>query len=143
MATIQRNKLPRNFGQMMKLLTEKDKQGYRHNYAYKASNGRTESTKELTFAEIAAIIKALSNETPEEQASDTMRKKIISMAREMGWEYWCIIKQKEVADMPRIKKWCVQYGYLHKDINKYTYAELPALVTQFEAVYTSFLSGII
>lgn len=102
------------------------------------SNCRTGSCKELSSYEANAIILHLKSLDPEEVGAEKMRRKIISMAHEMGWR----IPGTRKADMQRIDAWMVKSSYLHKKINQYRYAELPKLVTQFEAVYKSFLKGI-
>lgn len=102
------------------------------------TSGRSGSSKDLTSDEANALIRHLKQLDPEEVAAEKMRRKIISMAHEMGWR----LPGTTRADMQRIDSWCVKYGYLHKKLNQYLPAELPALVTQFEAVYKSFLKGI-
>jgi hypothetical protein len=44
--------------------------------------------------------------------------------------------------MQRIYAWVEKYGYLHKHLNKYTYEELPKLVSQAEQCYYSFLKTV-
>lgn len=129
--------LPSNFRHMMKLLTEAGLQGRRHAYSYDYSNGRTESSKELTWLEIDRIIRDLEHDFKQFDQANTMRRKIISMAHEMDWEF-----PGHKADMARISAWCEKFGYLHKPLNKYSYKELPRLVTQFESVYNTFLEAI-
>ena len=108
-----------------------------------ASNERTISTRELTSDEANALIKYLKQQDPDEQKAEKMRRKIISMAHEMGWASTTLSHQgKPKVDMERIDNWCVKYGFLHKKLNQYLYTELPRLVTQFESVYQSFLKGI-
>ena len=46
------------------------------------------------------------------------------------------------ADIERINAWCIKSGIYHKGFNDHTPAELPHLLTQFEAVYQSYLKGI-
>ncbi len=131
------NKLPGNFKKLMALLTKTGLQGRRHAIVWDYSNGRTESSKELTSPEIARIIRDLENGFKELDRSDIMRKKIISQAHEMGWEL-----SGHKADMARINDWCQKFGFLHKPLNQYSYTELPALVSQFDSVYRSFLKAI-
>jgi len=100
------------------------------------SSGRTESLRELHVVEATEMIRYLKSQDPEEKAAEVMRRKIIALAHEMKWE------QHGRADMKRIDAWMVKSSYLHKKLNQYLYAELPKLVTQFEAVYKSFLKGI-
>jgi hypothetical protein len=99
-----------------------------------ATDGRTTSTRELTSDEANALIKYLKSQDPDEIGAEKMRRKIISMAHEMGWKL-----PNSKADMERVDNWCVKYGFLHKKLNQYLYNELPKLVTQFESVYQSFL----
>lgn len=99
------------------------------------TDGRTQSTKEMTKAEAAELIRYLSKHNPRAGAEDKMRKKILSMAHEMGWH----IPDTHKISMARVNEWCVNYGYLHKRLDAYNYAELPKLVGQFETVYVKFL----
>ena len=100
-----------------------------------ASSERTTSTRQLTSNEAIDLIKYLKSQDPDEQKAEKMRRKIISMAHEMGWKL-----PGGTISMTRVDFWCIKYGYLHKKINQYTYTELPKLVTQFETVYQSFLN---
>lgn len=63
---------------------------------------------------------------------DIMRKKIISMAKTIGWVTYPHGPTKPVADMDRIEKWCVKFGKFHKKLNQHTYKELTELVSQFQ-----------
>lgn len=102
------------------------------------SNGRTNTTKELTYAEADLMIRNLNREISYEGSpGDKMRNKILSLGHEMYWQ-----KKGRKIDMDRINGWCVKYGYLHKPLDDYTDNELPELVTQFEKVYKDFLKGI-
>lgn len=119
--------------------------------AYKAemigglTNGRTEHSSELTFAEAAALITSLNQDKAAAQTDDgkKMRGSIIAMAHELGW-----IKETTVVTAAGIKpkkdytsldNWMLHFSYLKKKLFDYTYAELPKLVTQFKQVYQSFL----
>jgi hypothetical protein len=129
------------------------------------THGRSQSSKDLTNVEAIEFIKYLKMQlnkqkmqaaddanhisksmpsikasTPFEQAN-TMRKKIIALAHQMGWSAIHPSSGNKIADMPRINNWCVQYGYLHKELNAYTLEELPKLVTQYQNLYNSFLKG--
>lgn len=104
-----------------------------------ASEGRTSSTKDLYFIEADALIKSLNTEgKKEEDKSYKMRGKILSMAHEMQWYKPGTRK----LNYDRINEWCEKFGYLHKRLDRYTYSELPKLVTQFEAVHKDFLKKI-
>jgi len=83
------------------------------------------------------LINDLRQKTSYNQESDTMRKKIISLFRKMSYT----LPDGKV-DMCAVEVWTEKYGYLHKPLNNYTYAELPKLVTQAQAVYQSFLKSV-
>jgi hypothetical protein len=132
-----KTKLPGNFKKLMALLTKAGLQGRRHAIVWDYSSCRTESSKELTDQETNRLIRDLEKGFKELDRCDVMRKKIISQAHEMGWEL-----TGHKADMARIEAWCIKSGYLHKGLNKYTYAELPGLVSQFDSVYQSFMKAL-
>lgn len=110
-----------------------------------ATSGRTNSSTQLTQKEAFEIIDELSKLTSEEpDPADKMRKKIISMAHSIGW-YENQIRmpdEKPRVSMSRINAWCEKSGYLHKPLNKYTCAELPKLVSQFQEVYGSYIGKV-
>jgi hypothetical protein len=70
-----------------------------------------------------------------EHICDKMRKKILSRYHEMGYT----IAGK--LDMPRVKESILKYGYLHKDLNKYTFSELPKLVYQVDNMLSDYLKA--
>jgi len=107
---------------------------------------RTQSISAMTDAEFSALIAHLRTLDPNAAAADKMRKKIISLAHEMGWhkkdgtgKLLLNKNRKPIADMPRIDGWCKTYGHLKKSLDNYTYKELPTLVTQFTNVYDQYL----
>lgn len=121
------------------------------------SQGRTESSKDLTDTEAQAMITYLKENIPPpvldglDIKADKMRKKIISYAWQMNWTIK--INALELAklpssalpykcDMNRLNAWCEKYGYLHKKLNDYSYQELPKLLTQFENMYNDYLKNI-
>lgn len=119
---------------------------YRHMIAH-ATNGRTTSTKALTQQEAFYLIDGLvksvasgSKFAAQHAACSKMRKKIIGMAREMGW--WLPGDMRRV-DMERVNAWCMKYGFAKKPLNAYTSQELPKLVSQFESgPYKHYLSRV-
>jgi len=114
------------------------------------SGARTEHTSELTKVEMQEVIGMLEQQTtggrytakPKAQATgqdeasrdDRMRKRILSMCYEKGWTVWHPTKKRDVADMNALHTWCINYSYLHKALNAYSYSELPMLISQFEKV---------
>ena len=106
---------------------------------YQVSNGRTASSKELGVDEAAALITHLSDKLPKKERSpieircDQMRKKVFSLFRSMGYIYGdteADRKMNQTIIYAMIKK----IGYLKKDLNKYTFDELPKLVSQVEGM---------
>lgn len=100
------------------------------------SDGRAESCKELDAIESAKLLhdlQALANQTPWAVAADRMRKKILYMAHGMNWE----VEGSQKVDMARVNAWCNKYA--GKPLDAFKYEELPAVVSQFEMVYKSYL----
>lgn len=100
--------------------------------AYNFSNGRTCKTSLLTIPECQALInhlQHLQNMQPKVIPGDKMRKKIISICHELGWQ----LKNGKV-DINKVNHFCEQRSYLKKQLNSYTLNELPALVSQFEKI---------
>ena len=123
------------------LLNKMNRMAYKVDYVVEITNGRESSTKCLSFDEANALIKKLEQDEREmnkqvHDRADSMRKKIIGCCRQMGWE------KGGRADMQRINAWVLKYGYLHKELMKYTNMELPTLVTQAAALRDSTLKGL-
>ncbi|MDB9473479.1 MULTISPECIES: hypothetical protein [Nostocales] len=100
------------------------------------TGGRTSSTKDLSKDEADKFInqlKYLINQMGSDSA-DVMRKKIIGIAHNMGWQIICSRTNKVVADIERINNWCVKFGKFKKPLNKHQYSELVQLVSQFQNV---------
>ena len=119
-----------------------------------ASKGRTKSVKELTFPEAQELVSALMKIQPAKKVDKDdpchkMRGKILSNAHTMGWHKkdkdGIVIRdkatQKAKIDFDRVNDWCVKYGYLSKRLDKYTYAELPTLVSQSNKAVDDYLKG--
>jgi len=125
----------RTFLQLIKALNDANQYGRRHDYAYRASNGRTESTKELTEREAQIVVAELDKNYGTRDEADVMRKKIISFAHQMYWEL-----PGGKADMKRINEWCVNKGPYKKKLNDHTTKELAVLVSVFEKIYKEFIN---
>lgn len=110
-------------------------------FAFQFSNERTTKTSELTIKEYDQLLNRLQSLSNQQDACNTMRRKIISRAHEMSWTYQDA-NGKTKANIKRINDWCVKFGYLHKPLNDYTEKELPALVTQFDKVYVDYLKSL-
>lgn len=112
-----------------------------------ATAGRTTSTKGLTQSEAMDMINNLVGLAGPWKgpgsAGDTMRKKILSRFHRM--QYYTPLPPEGGTprlDFRRIANWMLQYSYLHKPLNNYTEKELPALVSQVDAMYKSYLKNV-
>jgi hypothetical protein len=103
------------------------------------SAGRSNSSRNLYFIEASELIKHLEAGDPQKEAINRMRGKVLYYAHEMGWHTFK--SGKYVADVIRVDSWCLKYGYIKRKLDGYSFLELPRLVSQFEAVYQSFLSN--
>lgn len=93
------------------------------------SSARTESSRELTSGECEELILFLAKQVAaKDDPANRMRKKIFSHAHTIGWTY-----QGKV-DTQKVRNWMLKFSFLHKDVNDYTLAELPKLITQFKKV---------
>lgn len=100
------------------------------------SDGRCESSKELTDVEANNLIGYLKNQKNlKADADNKMRRKIISMAHEMHWH----LSGTQTIDMERLNHWCEKYSYLKKPLMGYSSDQLPTLVSQFQKVYKDYL----
>lgn len=114
--------------------------------AFTYSNGRTDSTSELTEFECDQLLRDLRRNLPlpkkvqkgdsNQDPADKMRKKILSICHEMGWE-----NLDGSIDWKVLNGWLKKYGYLHLPLNAYELDELPQLVTQFENLLKSFYAS--
>lgn len=121
---------------MLKLL---NKQAYKIDYIVDVTNGRSQSSKDLTDQEYSSLMNILKKEAEPIQvkyneAGNRMRKKILSICHELGMHLQGTTK----IDMQAVNKLCRDRGMFKKDLNKHSNAELPKLVTQFEAILNSY-----
>lgn len=123
--------------QLHGLLTQTGLNEQKANLVTGFTAGRSDSSKDLTNEEAKQMIHYLATKANEHgEAANKMRRKILSMAHEMHWH----LTGTQKVDMERLNNWCTTLGYGKKALNKYTYEELPKLVTQFEFVYKYYLS---
>lgn len=124
----------RLFGVLAKIgMREKED---RHQLVYSFTKGRTRSTSDLSDYEAEQLIGEL--ESKQYQGANKMRRKIFSMAYEMKWGAPYTKETRKKAEQS-IDAWCMKSGYIKKPLNRFTYDELPKLVTQFQEVYKSYL----
>lgn len=117
MITKQQNSILHGFLSANNLMDQKE------SLVFAFTNGRSRSSKELTYQEAGELITHLKNI----DSRHKMRRKIIKLAHEIGWK----LADNKI-DMAAIDSWCTTYGFGKKKLNDYSVAELPKLVTQFE-----------
>ncbi|WP_338813637.1 hypothetical protein V9L05_19895 [Bernardetia sp. Wsw4-3y2] len=136
------------------ILNRKNLRDNKKEIVFEYTEGRTESTKEMTSDEIQKFID-FHNQTSnisqkrnarpfrktafdyEQQEGNNMRRMIIGICREA----FDMNTDDGKADMKRIYSCVEKLGYLKKGLNSYTYKELTTLVTQFERIGESTLKA--
>lgn len=115
--------------------------------AHTFSNGRTESTSELSVTECEALINHLAAQLPGHQpapeTADKLRKKILSICHQLGWyrrelDGRLMLNQrtgKPMLDYARIDAFCRSRGKYKKGLNQHTTNELQVLIGQFNALF--------
>lgn len=112
---------------------------------YQFTQSREKSSSKMLITECQAMINHLKaiksgyiskneggKKHDENDPANKMRRKILSICYEMRWTL------NGGIDWEKLNAWLYKYGYLKKDLNKYTEAELPTLVTQFENLLKTF-----
>lgn len=84
------------------------------------------------------LIQHLQRADPDAEAKQRMRRKMVAICHEMRWH----LPGTRKVDMQRLSGWCEQFGKFKKPLNAHTVKELTVLLTQFEAVYKSFLKAL-
>jgi hypothetical protein len=106
---------------------------------------RTVHIGQMTRKEARALLQMLNESQNEQNKSLRLMKKLFAMAHELGWikEETHVKPNGETfvkKNYTTVYKWVEQYGYLKKPLRKYSYNELPKLVSQFEiGPYQSFI----
>jgi len=113
----------------------------------KASNGRTNSAKEITESEAKKIIDYLQavaddKDNDDFKKGDKMRKRILSLCYTMGMTKINKNTGKSQVDYKWLNGWMLKYSYLKKPLNDYKYNELAKLVSQFEKTVEHYLTNV-
>ena len=98
---------------------------------YNATKGRSKSTKDMNVKELSDTIQSLNGkapkvQTPNSESLDKMRKKVISIYREMGMNIFSEPNQKMVADMPKIQESLINNW--NKELNDFNADELSKVI---------------
>jgi hypothetical protein len=125
--TLHQNKVLHSLISELKLTDDKA------DLVYEATKGRTTSSALLSEGECKHLIEWLNTKKTQarinqDDVSNTMRRKILSICHEMQWHD----AETNEIDWGGLNNWLLKYGYLHKLLHEYTAQELPKLITQFE-----------
>lgn len=117
---IDTNQLKRIHAAIQLLGLQKNKADLVHSF----SNGRCESTKDLTYAEANEMLQHLNVHVQPTEECDKKRKRLIGMAYGIG------------ANSEFVKAWCEKYGVygVKKKFNQYDSRELSGLIAKFSKV---------
>jgi hypothetical protein len=111
------------------LLNQLNLIGDKGNIVYQFTNGRTESTREMSQQEATALLKYLSVFDP----CDKMRKKVFALAYDANIIYGDSPEDWKM-NIAKINAFLKERGTVKKDINKMNKTELAAVVSQFEQI---------
>lgn len=98
-------------------------------FVYDVSNGRTESTKELTIIEARQLIQHLRSD----DSGDKMRRKVFALAYNADI-IWGETDADKKMNLIKINKFLKEKGTVKKELHKMTNAELIKVVNQFEQI---------
>ena len=93
------------------------------------TDGRTESSREMTREEAQYMINRLAAEAPLQR----MRRKVFALAREMGM-IWGETKEDNRMNAAKINRFLKSRGAVKKPLNKLKYEELQQVVSQFQSM---------
>lgn len=144
---------PSTSRQLHTLLSRTGQMDNKREMIKEATQGRTESARDLYEHEAISMIHGLQQQpaaqqrTPGKKAkadsADKMRKKILAICHQLGWyqrdEHGALILKddKPQIDFKRIDEFTTTRCPGHKALQKYNAAELPAVVTVFNNVLNS------
>lgn len=137
----------RRLHQLLATLDLMDDKAY---YMKQASDGRTSSSKELTFDEATHLINRLQELAPaplpsvkQTSSMEKMKLKILSLCHQMQWYREGVIKNgKKVLDYERLDKFCLERTAAKKKFNDMNERELREFVTQFGIIHAAYMVGV-
>jgi len=106
------------------------------------SDSRVESSKGLYDEEANNMrlhLQKMWEATPEGQSEKKQRNKIKALAMDMP--RWFEQQPNGKLNWAAFERWMREKSYLKKELNQYTLAELPKLVSQFESLFKSYLKA--
>jgi hypothetical protein len=79
---------------------------------------------------------AINNKFDPNDPLNRMRRKLLALFFKMGYQ------NESKTDVKAVDAWCRKYGKFHKGLNEMDGSELPAVITQAEEMYRTFLEGL-
>lgn len=104
----------------------------RADLVHQYTNGRTCSSREMTAMECNSLIHHLEQQLGEGDQGGQMyrmRRKVFSLAHELGWEL-----MNGHVDRDRLNNWLLKFGKHKKELKQLSAAELRDTITQLERV---------
>lgn len=111
------------------LLNQLNLIGDKAGIVYQFTNGRTESTREMSQQEATALLRYLSAFDP----CDRMRRKVFALAYEANIIYGDTPEDLKM-NAAKLNAFLRERGTVKKDLNKMNKTELAAVVSQFEQI---------
>jgi hypothetical protein len=117
------------------LLTQLQLLDEKKNLVMQFTNRRATSSKDMTKAEAAALIGALSQDSQRDEYNpcDRMRRKVFALAYEAGFIYGDTPEDKSM-NSAKLNAWIMEKGTVKKTLNKMSKAELIKTINQFEQI---------
>lgn len=112
-------------GEILRLLRWTNTLPQREDLVKEITQGRTSFLKEMTVRELGKLRDSLKERNIK---MNQMRKKIISMAYQLGWD-------KGDGVVNPIDHWCLVRSKHKQSMNLHNYEQLCELVTQFDVMY--------
>lgn len=79
---------------------------------------------------------AITNKFDPKNPLNIMRRKLLALFYKMGYQ------NEGKTDVKAVDTWCRKYGQFHKGLNEMNGSELPAVITQAEKMYKTYLEGV-
>lgn len=119
------------------LLNERGLMDEKRNFMHQVSNGRTQSTKELTANEARYLISYLLGEKDQTKKIQAVFRAIYFLAFEMGIIYGETDEDYHM-NIAKLNMFCRERGTVKKNLTEQNLIEMRKTHRQFEAMYSKF-----
>lgn len=104
---------------------------------YQYTRGRSTSMRQMTHQEASNMLRDLARQIPNYEAIERMKRKIIGLARSLGWR-----EKYDKGFYKAINNFIVANGAVKKRLNSLSFEELPKVVSQFETMLKTHLNKV-